>query len=144
MRGRGSIAQNPVGAVIEIEPGQGNLSAKVYMAAVIGPQRVAFGAIKVFSLSESKATQVASNSSASAQICFMSMSLQVNNAGPLSAMVSNGAMLGLGNLPVRLVNLVASAGGNSFTSILLPGEELWASSGPGAGTFNVVVSTNWF
>ena len=134
----------PVG-VAEIDPGEGNLNLKAYIAAVLGPRRVAHGTSKqVKRLLEANSTKLVSANPASGQVGFISVSLVGSNPGPLIALFDSQQDVGQNSVPTVLSNTLGASAGVSFEGVLLPGDELYARSGVGVGTFDVVVSVNWF
>lgn len=140
-----SLRNIPPGAVVETEPGRGNMDAKAYFAATVGPLRAVFGKNTSPTLSESVATQLTRNAGVADQWAYVTVLLPGNLAGPKVAMFSKDASNGFNtSLPVTLQRTMGSAGGNAFAAVLAPGEMLYARSAPGEGTFHVVVSTVWF
>lgn len=131
-------------ASIEIVPGEGNLSAKAYFAAVVGPTRLVFGKNTAVKLTQ-KAGQLVRNAGAAAQWAYVSVVLPGNVAGPKVALFSSSAQAGYNAaIPVSLQRTVGAGGGNSLGVVLQPGEMLYGQAGPGEADFNVVVSVVWF
>lgn len=131
-------------ASIEIDPGEGNLSAKAYLAAVVGPSRLAYGKNTSQTLSQDVA-QLVRNSGAAAQWAYVAVMLPGNVAGPKVALFSGKAQIGFNTaIPVSLQRTVGAPGGNSFAAVLQPGEMLYASAAPGEAAFMVITSVVWF
>lgn len=132
-------------AVIETVQGQGNLDAKAYFAAIVGPLRAVFGKTTSPTLTEGDVTQLVRNSGAAAQWAYVTVLLPGNAATPKVGMFSDGPSNGFNTaLAVTLQKTMGSAGGNSFAAVLAPGDMLYGRSAPGEGNFKVVVSTVWF
>jgi len=131
--------------VVEIDPGAGNLDVRAYMAAVMGPQRAAFGNKSAKALQEGQPTQLGVNSGNSGQVAYMAVTLSPLDAGgPRLAIIDGQSQPGGSSIPVVFDRTLASAAGIGYAAILLPGDELYAQSIPGQGTFAVVVSLVWF
>ena len=137
-------ARQPV-ATIEAVPGQGNLDAKAYFAAVVGPLRAVFGKTTAPTLTEATVNQLVRNSGVTGQWAYVTVLLPGNAAAPKVAMFTDGPSNRFTTaLPVTLQRTMGAAGGNAFAAVLAPGEMLYARSAPGEGDFKVVVSTVWF
>jgi len=131
--------------VVEIDPGAGNLDVRACMAAVMGPQRAAFGNKSAKALQEGQPTQLGVNSGNSGQVAYMAVTLSPLDAGgPRLAIIDGQSQPGGSSIPVVFDRTLASAAGIGYAAILLPGDELYAQSIPGQGTFAVVVSLVWF
>lgn len=131
--------------VIRIEPGTGNLDVRAYIAALLGPQRAAFGTKSFRTLSEGAGIRLGSNSPAGKQVSFIAVTLGGSDVGgPRIAIFDGQSALGASSIPASLNRTLGSFAGTGFSSVLLPGDELYAQSAPGEGTFNIVVSQVWF
>jgi hypothetical protein len=132
-------------AVIETVQGRGNLDAKAYFAAIVGPLRAVFGKTTSPTLVEATVTQLVRNAGVTAQWAYVTVLLPGNAAAPKVGMFTDSPSNGFNTaLPVTLQKTMGSAGGNSFAAVLAPGESLYGRSAPGEGSFKVVVSTVWF
>lgn len=130
---------------ILIEPGRGNLNAKAYVAAVVGPQRVVFGKRQVVSLSETVASQLVRNAGMQAQFAYVSVTLPPGAVGSKSAVFSASKTTNSASgLVAALAANFGPAAAVSFSTVIAPGEMLYASAAPGEGPFSVVVCTVWF
>jgi hypothetical protein len=133
------------GAIIETAPGRGNLDAKAYFAAIVGPLRAVFGKTTSPTLSESEVAQLVRSAGVSDQWAYVTVLLPGNLPGPKVALFTDNASNGFNTaIPVTLQRTMGSAGGNSFAAVLAPGEMLYARAAPGEGIFKVVCSTVWF
>jgi hypothetical protein len=115
---------------IEIDAGRGNLNAKAYVAAVVGPYRLAHGSQKSLVLTAGTPMLVAKNPGVAGtdQAMFVGVALQPGNA-PVTVLFGPGDQLGnSSNVPAKMDTAVAQLGGISFSSVLLPGDELWVVS----------------
>lgn len=130
-------------ATIESDPGQGNLDARAYFAAVVGPLRAIFGKNNAYGLLEQKTTQLVKNTGATAQWAYVQVILPGNAPASKVALFTKDASNGWNNaVPVTLQTTTGR--GNCFEAVLAPGEMVYARSAPGEGSFNVVVSVVWF
>ena len=134
----------PTGTVLDIDPGEGNLNLKAYIAGVVGPKRVAFSAKQVKTLLEANSTKLINNNPQSGQVAFVSVSLVGPSAAATPALFDSQQDVGQNSIPSFLSGTLGAASGISFEAVLLPGDDLFGRAGIGAGTFNVVVSTSWF
>lgn len=126
-------------------PGRGNLDAKAYFAAIVGPLRAVFGKTTSPTLTETTVAQLVRNSGVTGQWTYVTVLLPANAAGPKVGMFTDSPANGFNTaLPVTLQKTMGFSGGNSFAAVLAPGESLYARSGPGEGDFKVVVSVVWF
>ena len=130
-------------AAIESDQGQGNLDAKAYFAAVVGPLRIIFGKNGSAIVVEGRPTQLVKSSGAIAQWAYVTVILPGNAPADKVALFTNGPSTGFNSaLPVTLKTTTGR--GNCFEAVLAPGDMVYAQSAPGEGTFPVVVSTVWF
>ena len=108
--------------VVEIDPGAGNLDVRAYMAAVMGPQRAAFGNKSAKALQEGQPTQLGVNSGNSGQVAYMAVTLSPLDAGgPRLAIIDGQSQPGGSSIPVVFDRTLASAAGIGYAAILLPG-----------------------
>jgi hypothetical protein len=134
-----------IAATIESDQGRGNLDAKAYFAATVGPLRAVFGKNTSQILTEGKASQLVRSAGVSQQWAYVTVVLPGSTAGPKVGLFSSNASNGFNAaLPVSLQRTMGFSGGNAFAAVLAPGEMLYARSGPGQGDFPVVVSVVWF
>jgi|GEM_PF-3913460 len=134
-----------VDAVVDIEHGTGNLDVRAYIAALLGPQRAAFGNKGTRQLIEGQPTRLATNAPAGRQVSFIAVTLLAADAGgPRIVMFDGESNLGSNSLPVTLDRTLGSYAGVGFTSVLLPGDEVYAQPAPGQGAFSILVSQVWF
>lgn len=134
---------HPVANLIMSHPGEGNLDVRAYVAAIVGPHRVAHGAKTRATLRPDRETQLTSSAGQALRVVYTAVSLPADVAGPLVAMFSNGGAIGpQTSVPCRLLNTLGAHAGNSYSAVLLPGEDLYAQAV--SATFDVFVSTVWF
>ncbi len=116
---------------IEIEPGEGNLNARAYVAALVGPYRLAHGSQKPLVLEPDQPMKVVSNPGVAGtdQAMFVGVALQPGQA-PVNVLFGPSNQLGpTSSVPAELpVSAVAMLGGIGFSAVLLPGDELWVQS----------------
>lgn len=132
-------------ALLEIDPGAGNLRMDVFFASAIGPQRVAHGAKDVKVLTAGQAVKIAATTGAggSHAVSFVRVYLATNQTGPVAVLFGTSETLGNTAIPVNLIG-TATAGqevSRHFDAILLPSEELYAQSSVGV---SLIISRVWF
>lgn len=130
--------------VVEMDPGEGNLDARAYIAAVLGPARTAYGSKAMYTLTEGSPLRIGANSGSSRQVAYAAVALTgAQLGGPKIALLDGQSQLGSSSMPAALSRAFGSAG-IGFSSVLLPGDELYAQAAPGEGPFNIVISLVWF
>lgn len=133
----------PALAKLSIEnPGQGNLDVRAYIAAIVGPFRIANGNSKSVILPTDQPVQIISNTKQA--VAFVSLSLPSTVVGPVPIQVSSGSAMGMTGLSVALMNTQGAGAGNSFNAVVLPGETLYAQTSPGGAQLVIITSTLWF
>lgn len=127
-----------------LEPGQGNLDARAFVAALVGPRRIHAGQIRTLPVTVAQPRQILSNTQQA--VAFVSASLAAGTAGPTLIQFSSGGGQAVDNaIPVQLENTQGAPSGRSFEAILLPGETLYAQLPMGAAaTVRITTSTVWF
>ena len=116
---------------IVIEAGKGNLNARAYVAAVVGPYRLAHGGQRALVLTAGQAEKIAANPGVAGtdQPMFIGVALQAGKAPVTVLFGPNSEMGNSSNVPANMsLPAVAMLGGIGFSCILLPGEELWVQS----------------
>jgi hypothetical protein len=115
---------------IEIDAGEGNLNARAYVAAVVGPYRLAHGSQRSLVLAADVPQKIAANPgvNGSDQAMFVGVALQPGQL-PVSVLFgASSSMGGASSVPANMDTTIGAAGGVSFSQVLLPGEELWVVS----------------
>ena len=116
---------------LEIEAGEGNLNARAYVAALVGPYRLAHGSQKPLVLEPNQSMKVVSNPGIAGndQAMFVGVALQPGQA-PVSVLFGPSDQLGpTSSVPANMpASAVAMLGGIGFSAVLLPGDELWVQS----------------
>jgi hypothetical protein len=115
---------------IEIDAGKGNLNARAYVAAVLGPYRLAMGGQRSLVLTANEPQKIAANPGVAGtdQAMFIGVALQPGQV-PVSVLFGPSDQMGGGSsVPANMATTIGAIGGVSFAQVLLPGEELWAVS----------------
>lgn len=132
-------------ALLEINPGAGNLRLDVFFASMIGPNRVAHGAKKNFSMASGVGQRIAVTTGASGSnaVSFVRVYLAARQNGPVPVVFGKSETQGTADIPVNLVGSFPAGQEVSrfFDAVLLPGEELYATT---QGDASLLVSQVWF
>lgn len=113
----------------EVSPGEGNLQMQAYLAAVVGPQRLAMAAKRTFNLEANETQRIINLSPASRHCSFVGVFLPLSAAGPAPVTLGMENMQGdSAGIPVELHPLLAPQAGKSFTQVMIPGESLYIQS----------------
>lgn len=124
------------------DPGQDNLDVRAYVAAVLGPYRIANGQIRSLILRTNIPVNVIQNTQQAP--AFVALSLPSSVAGPIPVQVSSQSAMGMTGLSVALMNTQGGAAGNSYNAVVLPGEALYVQTAPGGAQMTIITSTLWF
>lgn len=114
-----------------MDAGKGNLNARAYMAAVIGPYRLAHGGQRALVLQPNEPQKIAANPgvAGSEQAMFIGVALQRGQTPVTVLFAPNDQMGTSSNVPANMSTAaIAMLGGIGFSAVLLPGEELWVQS----------------
>ncbi len=132
-------------ALLEIDPGAGNLRMDLFFASTIGPTRVAHGAKKIYKMTGGKGIRVAATTGASGSdaISFVRVYLAAEQLGPVPVLFGTTETLGTSAVPVNLIgsSLAGQEVSRYFDATLLPGEELYALA---SSNVSLLVSQVWF
>lgn len=113
------------------DPGEGNTNLRAYIAAVLGPRRVAHGARRSFKLQKGKAILVCQNDAREHETVFFECWLAqgTTGLGGSGAIVLFSSSEDMGNAVVVDLAQAGAAPGqlsNHFSAVLLPQDELYA------------------
>lgn len=112
----------------KIDPGRGNLSANAYLAARVGPYRVAHGSRKnVPLLVADQAVKIASSPGTSDQAIYVGIGLPPG-AAPTIVLFSSSEDTSSSSIPGAMAVAFSVGSGISFSAVLLPGDDLYAWS----------------
>lgn len=113
---------------IDIEAGEGNLNARAFVAAVVGPYRLAFATQRSMPMTANVPMKIATNPGVAGtrQAMFVGVALQPGEAAISVLFGSSESMGGASSVPANMDTTVGPLAGVSFSQVLLPGEELWA------------------
>jgi hypothetical protein len=115
---------------LNVDPGEGNLNVRAYLAAIVGPRRVAHGQRFKRNLQVTQPVQVAKNSSRNSEAFFVSAWLPEADGLPpgvgyvvaFSSSETTGDtadVVTLGTVPGQAIN--------HYSAVLLPDDQLYAS-----------------
>jgi hypothetical protein len=132
---------------LELDAGEGLLSARALWAAIVGPHRLAMATGTSKTLFTSKSTEVAKNIGAANVYVFVGISLPPGaEVSPLTVYLSREPDLGKNASATYLLNGQMGGGGfgpSGFMQLLGPGEQLFAKIAEDLGapeTQKIVVS----
>lgn len=120
---------------LNVDPGEGNLNVRAYVASLVGPRRVFQGQRKKFSLQANRATEVARNASPHNEAFFVSVWLSGSGIARIAPALPVGAgvtMLfssseGMGETSDTVTLFRGGAQPNHYQTVLLPNDQLFAS-----------------
>lgn len=130
------------------DPGEGNTNLRAYIAAVLGPRRVAHGARRSFKLETGKAKLVCQNDAREHETVFFECWLAqgTTGLGGSGAIVLFSSSEDMGNaVVVDLAQVTPGQLNNHFSAVLLPQDELYAqllSDAAGGALASVSVTTS--
>lgn len=114
---------------LDKDPGEGNTNLRAYLAAVLGPRRVAHGARRAFRLSNTRPTSIGQNNAREHETVYLQCWIP---PAALVGLPGGGAILlfssseDMGNaVAVNLVTAFPGQVNNHFSAVLLPQEELF-------------------
>lgn len=111
------------------DPGEGNTNLRAYIAAVLGPRRIAHGARRAFKLTKGKAVLVCQNDAPERETVFFECWLQqgTTGLGGGGAFILFSSSEDMGNaVIVDLAQAMPGQLNNHFSAVLLPQDELYA------------------
>lgn len=133
---------------VKTEPGLGNLSAKSYVASIVGPRRVALGSRTKVTLVPGTPVRLIGNSGIkgrNGEACFVSVTLVPDQTAALVLFGSDENPSDDNGIPEVLST--AATGVLRFQAVLSAGEQLYAalpSTAPVGSSVSLVVSTEWY
>ena len=126
-------------------PGTGETNVRVFIAAIVGPKRLAHGMQQSFRLQRGQSVKVAGNKSNSKQAAYCAVSLRQGATAPGTAAVlfDSGQSMGAANsVPAVLIQSATQSQLSPFEAVLLPNDQLYAQLVDGAvAEVDVLVST---
>ena len=126
-------------------PGTGETNVRVFIAAIVGPKRLAHGMQQSFRLERGKTLKIAGNKSNSRQAAYCAVALRQGATAPGSAAVlfDSGQAMGAANsVPAVLIQSATQSQLSPFEAVLLPNDQLYAQLvDPAVNELDVIVST---
>lgn len=137
---------------LNVDPGEGNLNARAYVASLVGPRRVFQGQRKKQQLQTRMATEVARNASPHREAFFVAVWLPITARAVLPLGVGITLLFStsesMGDTSDTTTLFLGVGEPNHYHAVLLPNEQLFASvfertdgtAIPAGTTFPVMVS----
>jgi hypothetical protein len=118
---------------LNVDPGEGNLNARAYVASLVGPRRVFQGQRKKRQLEVGRPTEIARNASPHKEAFFVSVwiptTLPAAVAIPFGVglVFTFGSSEGLGDTSDVVTLFRGGSEPNRYQTVLLPNEQLYGS-----------------